>query len=643
MSFFFPDVFFAAFGPVQKKGIARLEECIHQGGCYCVVWPRGCGKSSVGKCAVIYSTLTGARSFVLAIGASNDLALDYMGFIQANLAGNQLLEEHYPECVGFFKAIDYKAIKARGQLTKDLEGNLVASGIQWRPRSVAYPTILDQDGKPYPFSGAIIETRGITATLKGMSRATPGGKIIRPDFVIADDIQDPETAMSDTLCDKMERTVIGDILPMAGPQTQIACYMPATIMRKGDVSSRFVDRKRHPEFQGELHPLVISWPKAHETLWMEYKRIRLEADDDKSGRKAAHKFYLENRKEMDEGGETSWPGRIRKGKKPTDPHESSAIETAENLLIEWGDRFWAECQGEPMDGYTSQYTLTPEHIASHVLDIPRLHLPDKSTVFTGYIDINQHNGGLHCCLGAFDQVMTAHVPDYFTYPGRDLWPENASEQVIVQAIFAGCKAVCDRIHATTYLKAGKPAQPSLVLIDASFKPDPIHRFAAWANTSRVYAFKVIPSIGRNSSKYYFRRDQLIGGPLEGAHIQRAANDPSKVYAMHNACYWRETGQRAWLPEAGAAGGATLYKSDNPKAHIVFANEASFEVLANKYQTEQGWRWEWGKRGFGGHWDYGDAYIGCWVGAALSGLSASGERVPLPQKRKSRVSVTWAKV
>lgn len=618
---YFPDVFPIKFGAVQLAGISRLEQCINEGGCFCVVWPRGSGKSSVGKGAAIYAALTGRRRFLICIGATNDLALDYMGFIQSNLAANPQLADDYPECMGFFKALDWKAIKARNQLNE--QGKL--TGIGWRPRSVTFPSVLNPADGLYPFSGAVIETRGITATVKGMSRATPDGKIIRPDFVLADDIQDPETAMSDVLCDKMERTVVGDVLPLAGPKTQIACYMPATIVRKGDVSSRFVDRTRHPEFQGELHPLVKAWPKAQDTLWKEYRSIRVSAEDDRAGKRDAHKFYLANRAAMDDGAETTWEGRVRKG-------ESSAIETAENLLIEQGDTFWSEYQGDPRDASSGQYVLTTETIISHAVSVPRFHLPEKTNTFVGMIDINKNKGGLHYCLAGFDQSMTAHVPAYGHYPDRgELWPTNASEQVIQQSIFAGLKAVCDRISASEFLLRGARAQPSIVMIDASFQGSVVHRFAAFACPSgrpRVYPFLVMPSIGRAAHRYGWRKDTIIGRPFEGAHIQRSQSDIGKQYCMFNADFWRETSQRAFLSVPGAPGGCTLYAAERPREHNEFAAQVTAEKIHNKYDTPQGLRWEW-RHQPGSQWDWGDALTGCWVAAAVSGLSASGQPAPSP--------------
>jgi 16S rRNA (cytidine1402-2'-O)-methyltransferase len=61
---------------------------------------------------------------------------------------------------------------------------------------------------------------------------------------------------------------------------------------------------------------------------------------------------------MDAGAVVCWKERIRDG-------EVSALHTAENLLLETGDQFWAEYQNEPKKhGAGSVYMLTPEIVQS---------------------------------------------------------------------------------------------------------------------------------------------------------------------------------------------------------------------------------------------------------------------------------------
>ena len=352
----------------------------------------------------------------------------------------------------------------------------------------------------------------------------------------------------------------------------------------------------------------------------------------------AHKYYLKNKKAMDEGAETSWPARVRKG-------ESSAIETAENLLIELKEQFWAECQGDPMEASAGQYNLTVEAVCAHaVAGRPRLTLPDACHTIAGLIDINKSKGGLHWCLAGFDQSMTAHIPAYGHYPDRgELWPKNANEQFIQQSIYAGLKAVCDRIAGMGFILRAQQTQPDLILIDAGFQGSVVHRFAAWAKASRSYRFFVMPSIGRAATGYNYRKDTLIGKPFEGCHIQRNQNDPNKFYLMFNSDFWRETSQRAFLSEPGSPGGCTLYAAAHPKEHYEFAQQVVVEYIFGKEPTVRygGTQWTWRKRSIGTPNDWGDALTGCWVGAAAKGLSASGTPVvkrPQPKRRHCKVDI-----
>jgi len=613
---YFPDVFFWKHGPVQLSGIARLEQCVNEGGCFCVVWPRGDGKSVVGKGAAIYAALTGRRRFLVCIGATNDLALDYMEFIQKNLADNELLMADYPECMTFFKVLGWKAIKARNQLTRDIKGKLVSTGIRWRPRMATFPTILDPAGQPYPFAGAIIETRGITATVKGISRATSEGKVIRPDFVLADDLQDPETAASDVLCEKMERTVIGDILPLAGPQTQIACYMPATIMRKGDVSSRFVDRVRHPEFQGELHPMVVSWPKAQDTLWKEYADMRINADSQREGKIMAHKHYLKNRKAMDEGAETSWPARIRKG-------ESSAIETAENLRIELKDQFWAECQGDPIEeGAGDIPPITPKIICSRVADRDVFVIPDWVGTVIFSTDLNPSYAFTSAIVG-FGKDQTAAVIWYglFAKPplpiSNEVTPAVRKQKVYEALIIHGRELASFRCRNDGWY------------IDASGEYfDPVNRFCA--ASLQLCGIQATPATGSAGKRYRPVGKNVYGQPRENCHKRSDFFDGRRrIWLNWHADYWRDVSQRAWLGSIGSPGSLSLFKGH----HSEFANQCSAEKLIKKGEGLSGkteWIWQTSAK----H-DYGDAMAQAFAGAAWSGVGTSGQSFAPMRRRDVR--------
>ena len=331
---------------------------------------------------------------------------------------------------------------------------------------------------------------------------------------------------------------------------------------------------------------------------------------------------------MDADAVVSWKHRVRDG-------EISALQTAENLLLESGDQFWAEYQNDPKEITDSQYEVTADMVCAHTIDLPRLQVPASATVLVGHTDINRT--GLHWCVASFDQAMSGHAVAYGCHPQRgDLWPENAPEQVKQVAIFQGLKALCDTMAATAFMRGTARVKPGILFVDASFESDTVHRFCTVAR----YPFRVVPAIGRAAHRYRWSRATLVGQPFEGGHFQRPQSrlDP---YCVFNADFWRETMQRAFLGVPGQPGGFTLHHVEDRRQHKPFAEHIVAEKLSNKYATDQGLRWEWVHKP-GSEWDWGDALTGCWVGAAASGLTTSGIVVKpkvYVETRKSKVEVT----
>jgi hypothetical protein len=603
------EAFNSPWSPDHEKVLAKIATAMNKGGLFSLAMPRGGGKSTILKWVTAYVLLTGRRKYVVVIAATAEMAQAIVDFIRQQITESDTLHAHYPQVTTYARATDGKAIKARYQLRADGK----ASGILWSKTTLVFPEVVSPDGKPYASNGAILEAHGLTGAIRGKWKDTKTGKVLRPDFVILDDPQDRSSAESPSQCAMRERIITGDVLGLAGPKKRIAAVMPCTIIRKGDLADRFLDHKLHPEWQGEVCKLVNKWPDAQDTLWKDYERIYREETGEGRGFVKATEFYEANKSAMDAGAEVSWKHRVRDG-------ETSALQTAENLLIETGPQFWAEYQNDPQDIVGSQYELTVEMILQHAVNIPRLHLPPQITVLCGHVDINR--AGLHWCLAGFDQSMTGHSPLYGKHPQRgDLWRQNAPDMERKQAIFHGLKAVCDSISATSFMRGGTQAiRPGLILIDLGYEADVVHRFC---NTA-AYPFRVLPSAGRAAHKYFVKRDALIGRPFENCHVQKSDNGP---YLVFNADAWRETMQRAFLADPGAPGGLTLHAAPD-RYHVPFAEHVIAEKLCNKYETAQGLRWEW-RHQPGASWDWGDALTGCWVAGAASGLSASGQPVATP--------------
>ncbi len=608
------EAFADKWSPDHLAVLAKIKEAIDKGGHFALAMPRGHGKTTILKWSLLYVMLTGKRRYVVVVAATAELAGALTDFVRAQLIESPTLLEHYPHVCYYAKATEGKAIKAKYMLRRDFK----PLGLGWGKATLVLPTPMGRDA-PYPSDGAVLEGHGLTGAIRGKWRDDKAGKVMRPDFVLLDDPQTRESAESPSQCAMRERIITGDVLGLAGPRKKIAAVMPCTVIRKGDLAHRFLDHAVHPEWQGMTFQLVKKWPDAQDTLWKEYADLLREGLGNGEGNGAATAFYLANRKAMDAGAEVAWAARVRDG-------EVSALQTAENLLIESGSQFWAEYQNEPQDVSSGQYELTVDQILAHATDLPRLHLPERANHLVGHADINRT--GLHWCATAFDQAMTAHVVAYGNWPPRgDLWAQNATAQVRQASIYRGLSELMGQVAAADFRRGGAQVRPSLFLIDASYEAETVHRFCeSWRGP-----FRCMPAIGRAAHRYRWSKATLVGRPAEQAHVQRPQSRLCP-YVMANVDHWREVAQRAWLAEVGEAGGCTIHAVSNPRAHVPFAEHVTAEKLAQKYETELGWRWEW-THAVGSHWDWGDALTGCWVAAAIEGLSSSGMESQKVVRRK----------
>ena len=620
--FFGKEAFCNPFSADHKRALKKIEAAIRRGGLFALAMPRGHGKSTILKWTALFVLLSGLRKYMVVVAATAELAQAFVEFIRQQIIESDLLHEFYPHVTEYARKTDGKAIKAKYQLRADGK----TSGIQWSKTTIVFPEVMNpKSGKPYISNGAILEAHGLTGAIRGKWRDTKTGKVMRPDFVLLDDPQTRESAESVSQCAMRERIITGDVLGLAGPKKKIAAVMPCTVIQKGDLASRFLDHNVHPEWQGELMQMVTTWPLEQEGLWREYADLFREEVSAGRGIAKATEFYRARRARMDEGSEVNWDSRVRDG-------EISALQTAENLLLEMGAQFWAEMQNEPQDVDSGQYALTVESVMSHAVGLDPLVLPDTAGIFVGHCDINR--SGLHWCLAGFGQDMTGHCPAYGRWPEGhgELWPQNAPELARKQAIYHGLMELCRRLAVMTVQRQGRAVRLGMLLVDRGYEPDVVHKFAAAA----VYPFRVLPARGFSAGKYFPRKSYVVGRTMEGCHL---SNGDSGQFVAFNADLWRETAQRAFLADPGAPGGFTLFKAAEGY-HRRFAEHVTAEKLKNKYETDGGTRWEWAHRP-GSEWDWGDALTGCYVAAAMGGLSPSGmPRVVkrYVEKRKARVPV-----
>lgn len=397
---YFPLTFHLAWSPDHLKVIDKIEQAVLRGGLFSMAMPRGSGKTTICECACIWAVLNGHRKFVCLIGSDEGHAMDMLESIKTELDNNELLLEDYPEVVFPIQSLDGIANRCNGQLHKEHRTH-----ISWTARDIVLPTIPGSVA-----SGSIIKTAGITGRIRGMKYKLADGSTIRPTLVVIDDPQTDESARSLSQCATREGILAGAILGLAGPGKKISGIMPCTVIHPGDMADKILDRKKHPEWQGERTKLLYEFPRRID-LWEKYAEIKRESLINDGDGSSATAFYKKNRKSMDEGAVVAWKAR-------KEPGELSAVQNCMNLFLRNRQAFLAEYQNTPEDTTESEQDLTLD-----VMDVIRKIHPEKrtkipidATRLTAAIDVQRKL--LFYTVVAWTDRFTGYVVDYGTWPDQ---------------------------------------------------------------------------------------------------------------------------------------------------------------------------------------------------------------------------------
>ena len=607
------EAFDQPFAPDHKRVIAKIEHAINHGGLFALAMPRGQGKTTILKWATLYCLLTGRRSFVVVIAATAEAAQAIIDFARQQIQESDTLHEHYPHVTTYARKTQGKAIIANQQLRADGK----SSGIKWSKKTLVLPEVIGENGKGYLSNGAILEGHGLTGHIRGQWSDTKSGKTLRPDFVLLDDPQSRESAESESQCNMRERIITGDVLGLAGPRKKIAAVMPCTIVRDGDLAGRFLDHDKHPEWSGETCRMVDKWPKEQDGLWAEYTILYRSGIADGRGPKEANTFYRSNRKAMDAGSKVSWKERVRDG-------ELSAIQTAENLLIETGDQFYAEYQNKPLRKQFSVYTITPELIQSRADPMREMHTVPESwamgaSVTVAATDINHY--GLHAAHVAFEREQTAAViwygnDDRITVPQNT--PEQQRKQIITKMLENHAGAIVDL----------RPV-PAMWIIDGGYEHEMVQRFVQGNPKSRIPGCTTMVARGYSGLYYKPYKSRIAGKTvIDGGEIRAHLTKwPMGKGIAWNSHYWHEISQRAWLGAIGTPGSCSLPKG----SHSDFATQMCCDMLSEKLESKGGTIWIYHKEP--GRNDYGDVAAMCYMGAAWAGGVGTGGMIKAASSRK----------
>jgi hypothetical protein len=587
--------FFLAWSKDHLEVIEKLQVAVLSGGQFAVAMPRGSGKSSMVIAAAIWALIYGHRHFVVAVGASADMAAVMATAFQSELEANDLLNEDFPEICMPIRALDGIAQRAKSQLS---QGERTA--MQWRTARLVLPTIAGSKA-----SGSLFVCKGITGSFRGLQHKTRDGATIRPDLVLVDDPQDDEIAASPLQVAKLERVLAGTVLGLGGPKSVIAAVATCTVIQGDDLADRLLNSERHPEWQGRRFAMIKSWPAEKDGLWREYERLYREGLREGNTGKA-RKYYHDHKAAMDAGAEMAWPERMLDG-------DESALQSAMNLRIERGtNAFQAEYQNDPQASHPGLYDLTAQVVASRVVGLPRLSLPAwaKFLILSG--DLNHY--GINWTAVAFDNHGTAHLVEYGQYPeGGELVSAATAETTTgAPQIATGVRKWAAAMLALPFMLGKKRVRPNALLLDGNYMTQTVFLVA---NALRAERYPL--SVGRAKSARQYREpkgDRLIGRPQPWVASQKGQHGEEVVYC---ADYWRMIAQKAFLLDPGVPGACTLRAGTREETEPL-ANEICAEVLVAQAENLWDWRLKPGHRN-----DKLDALVGAYALAGLLGVTMSG--------------------
>lgn len=461
---YFAATFSLAWSPDLLEVVADLQAAILAGTWVPRAMPRGGGKSTIGKAAVLWAILYGHSRYAICIAANKELGQRLLGAIKKALLTNDLLLADFPEACVPVRHIGNVANRCAGQTFRG-EPTLMT----WGKSELVLASIPGAD-----CSAAIVTCSGMQGGIRGANINDR-----RPDFAFVDDPQTKASAKSKRQVDERLGIITADVRGLAGPDVSITIYAAVTVIYPGDVADQLLNPELNPEWAGKRYKLLYDFP----TDWLEgtagpddekifhwknYRQLRRESFQNGGKGEEATEYYAAHRAAMDLGARVAWEER-----KP--PDCLSGLQNAMNIFFENEAVFFAEYQNEPKvsDDGEEFVDLRAEDLLDRNDGIGGDKIPNTARRLVVHVDV-QHKllawGALAC-----DESMTG---TFFrgTFPKQRLpnWKKREADPTLQDlypgptkaAVRAGLTALLRALRDRTWLRQdGHRQSLDLVMVD----------------------------------------------------------------------------------------------------------------------------------------------------------------------------------
>lgn len=607
--------------PRMMRFVKALEMRVLHGGLKHVRWPRGKGKSTWVKIAIMWAALYGHLHFMVVVEKTKGMAQVVVEEIWKRIHVAPKLLTDFPE---FGVAMNDVALTPQRIRVQTYNGR--PTYIKMDVSRFFYYKLPTLGG--FPNTGAIIAYRGADQALRGINIESR-----RPDFFFLDDPQSDEDAKNPDTVKKIEANITGAVLGSGELDERISAVMASTPIEPDDVSDTFADPRRHPEWDSETETLVVTWgPVAPMTEYL--KRLAVDEAD-------AKRFYKEHIAEIERGVEMM-------DDRDFDPeHEVSAYQHALYLRYTMKESFFAEYQMTPTRAQ-GIYRITPALVASRVNGCAFGTVPRECDQgILCFVDVNV-DAGLRWEIGAFGAGRVVATLAYGQYPaeGHRLYPDGIPEAAVPIHVAAGLRAVARTVMSIAFTgEDGQPARVRGICFDGGWQTDTVGAICAELTASGIPAVWSKGFSTKNYSIYHHEQAAKIPG-LKNAENCHLWTSPNGVFLAFNSDYWKEVSQTSYLAEPLSPSSSSFW-GESPDLHERFAREVCNEELrfrerSEKYGTLYGWHKEPGRPNH-----YGDTHAGLLAFGAIRGnfdniaRSISAEDLAKVQTRRRKVKYRYA--
>lgn len=624
--------------------ILPIQNTILYGGMHVVQQPRGIGKTTWMKIAMVWAAVYAHKRFIMTVSATRDFAKAINEQILGIFESSDMLMRDFPALAAPIAALAGNWRRASTQKYEGRPTKLV-NGDGYIVLPTIYKTGTDEPVEAG--AGATFYIAGIHGAVRGVSRMN-----MRPDIILLDDPQTRKEAESTGLSDKLERLIEGDILGNFGQDVVRSCIMAVTPIRPGDIASRFSDRRLHLAWGSSKQPYIISRCDAFDELFPAYctsyaedvaaQRAlaeRGETPDPEHAWDASTRFYIDNR--------AAFAGTVVLDPLNFNRFEQDAIHHILNVRASYRDQalFEAELQMD-VAGETGGSALDPDEVAARFNGYDRDVLPAGTFDCTAFIDVNTAAGaGLRWHVLAFGPGGKAAVVDRGQYPrdGTALVPPHADPATRNDLIARGIRTVVREIMMLPLRhQNGTRVFPVACGVDAGYAPDAVHEaINEIAQTVVLHGMDLFATLGRNWSQFKnFKKSEerdivTKDHVYSGVTLKRVNGRVfARKYLGVHSDYWREVAQKALMGEVGAPGALSVF-GRSESMHREWANEICYEVLLRTYREDRKpfrMAWEWANSN-PGHNHSMDCVYNCYAIAAWKGVFSARRARPSETARR----------